>query len=159
MSLPEASLLWVSTHWSEMMVRKKPQWNSKRGIIATLTDCLYHREDACNGLCMKVGEWWKIPELEDSGSSYSLQKVNGNILCFALCFFFMFLFVLLFSYQVGHLSSRYQQIGFTVFEHFLFINEIVLHFTSFICLFFFQKNMHFHLPLSGNMKADHPRNP
>jgi len=88
MSLPEVSLLWVSTHWSEMMVRKKPQWNSKRGRIATLTDCLYHREDACNGLCMKVGEWWKIPELEDSGSSYSLQKVNGNILCFALCFFF-----------------------------------------------------------------------
>jgi hypothetical protein len=51
----------------------------------------------------------------------------------------MFLFVLLFSYQVGHLSSRYQQIGFTVFEHFLFINEIVLLFTSFVCLFFFSK--------------------
>ena len=72
--------------------------------------------------------------------------------------FSMFLFVLLFSYQVSNLSSRYQQIGFVVFEPFPLSMRSYLFFIYFFMSFLLQTNMHLHLLLSGNLKVDHPRN-
>jgi hypothetical protein len=55
--------------------------------------------------------------LDDPRGSYSLQKVNDNVvLVFLLC---LFICLSLLSYQVGSLDSRYQHMVFVVVKPFL----------------------------------------